>query len=236
MTPVSHASYTGSYFMLSLVDQSNFKYLSVRLVQLLVSIMLLTFAQVANTKESTEESHNAAVAVIEQLHANLLEVMQAADTMDFAERYSKLEPTITESFDTPVIVKVILSRYWKDLTSQKRENFIHLFNRQTIATYASRFDSYGDEIFEIKTVEQLKKGRLLVRSEIRSKGESPINLDYLMHNNNGNWFIISVIADGVNDLSLKRAEYSAVIKKNGYENLVTNIEKKIVEMENRKDK
>ena len=65
MTPVSHASYTGSYFMLSLVDQSSFKYLSVRLVQLLVSIMLLTFAQVANTKESTEESHNAAVAGIE---------------------------------------------------------------------------------------------------------------------------------------------------------------------------
>lgn len=222
--------------MRSLVDQGNFKYISVRLVRLLVSIMLLTFAQVANTNEPTEESHDAAVAVIEQLHTNLLEVMQAADTMSFAERYSKLEPTITESFDTPVIVKVILSRYWKNLTNQKQENFIQLFNRQTIATYASRFDSYSDEIFAIKTVEQLKKGRLLVRSEIRSKGESPVNLDYLMHNNNGNWFIISVIADGVNDLSLKRAEYSAVIKKNGFENLVTNIEKKIVEMENRKDK
>lgn len=222
--------------MRSLVDQGNFKYISVRLVRLLVSIMLLTFAQVANTKEPTKESHDAAVAVIEQLHTNLLEVMQAADTMSFAERYSKLEPTITESFDTPVIVKVILSRYWKNLTNQKQENFIQLFNRQTIATYASRFDSYSDEIFAIKTVEQLKKGRLLVRSEIRSMGESPVNLDYLMHNNNGSWFIISVIADGVNDLSLKRAEYSAVIKKNGFENLVTNIEKKIVEMENRKDK
>lgn len=215
-----------------LVDQGNFKYISVRLVRLLVSIMLLTFAQVASTKEPTKESHDAAVAVIDQLHTNLLEVMQAADTMSFSERYSKLEPTITESFDTPVIVKVILSRYWKNLTNQKRENFIHLFNRQTIATYASRFDSYSDEIFAIKTVEQLKKGRLLVRSEIRSKGESPVDLDYLMHNNNGSWFIISVIADGVNDLSLKRAEYSAVIKKNGFENLVTNIEKKIVEMEN----
>ena len=222
--------------MRSLVDQGNFKYISVRLVRLLVSIMLLTFPQVANTNELTEESHDAAVAVIEQLHTNLLEVMQAADTMSFAERYSKLEPTITESFDTPVIVKVILSRYWKNLTNQKRENFIQLFNRQTIATYASRFDSYSDEIFAIKTVEQLKRGRLLVRSEIQSKGESPVNLDYLMHNNNGSWFIISVIADGVNDLSLKRAEYSAVIKKNGFENLVTNIEKKIVEMENRKDK
>ena len=222
--------------MVSPVVQNKFTPLSVLLMRLLVSITLLTFSQFALaeelTEETTEESHNAAIEIVEHLHTNLLEVMQAADTMNFAERYLKLEPTITESFDTPVITKVILSRYWKDLSNEQQEDFIHLFNRQTIATYASRFDSYTDEIFEIKTVEQLKKGRLLVRSEIRSKGESPVHLDYLMHNNNGNWFIISVIADGVNDLSLKRAEYSTVIKRDGYENLVANIEKKIVDMEN----
>jgi len=222
--------------MVSPVDQNKFTPLSVLLMRLLVSIPLLTFSQhalaVELAEETTEESHNAATEIVEHLHTNLLEVMQAADTMNFAERYLKLESTITESFDTPVITKVILSRYWKGLSHEQQEDFIHLFNRQTIATYASRFDSYTDEIFEIKTVEQLKKGRLLVRSEIRSKGESPVHLDYLMHNNNGNWFIISVIADGVNDLSLKRAEYSTVIKRDGYENLVANIEKKIVDMEN----
>ena len=222
--------------MLSIVDHRKFTHLSVLFIRLLFSIALLTFSQAAISEELAEESYDVAIEVIEKLHTSLLEAMQTADTTNFAERYSKLEPTITESFDTPVIVKVILSRYWKDLTNKQRENFIHLFNRQTIATYASRFDSYSDEIFKTKTVEQLKKGRLLVRSEIRSKGESPVNLDYLMHNNNGNWYIISVIADGVNDLSLKRVEYSTVIKKNGYENLVTNIEKKIAEMENRKDK
>ncbi len=222
--------------MHSLVDHRKITHLSDLFLRLLVPIALLTFGQAAISEELAEESSDVAIEVIEKLHTSLLEVMQAADTMNFAERYSKLESTITESFDTPVIVKVILSRYWKDLTNEQRENFIHLFNRQTIATYASRFDSYSDEIFKTKTVEQLKKGRLLVRSEIRSKGESPVNLDYLMHNNNGNWYIISVIADGVNDLSLKRVEYSTVIKKNGYENLVTKIEKKIAEMENRKDK
>lgn len=218
--------------MLSLVGHRKFTHLSILFMQFLVSITLLTFAQAAKT----EESYDAAIEVIEKLHTSLLEVMRAANTMSFAMRYSKLEPTITESFDTPVIVKVILSRYWKDLTNVQRENFIHLFNRHSITTYASRFDSYSDEIFKTKTVVQLKRGRLLVRSEIQSNSESPVNLDYLMHNNNGNWYIISVIADGVNDLSLKRVEYSTIIEKNGYEKLVTNIERKIAEIENTKAK
>ena len=226
--------------MVSPVDQNIFIPLSVLLMRLLVSITLLTFSQFALAdelaEETTEESRNAAIEIVEQLHTNLLEVMQTADTMSFAERYAKLEPTISESFYTPLIAKVILSRYWKDLTQEQQTDFIDLFNRQSTATYASRFDSFDDEVFKIKTVEQLKKGRLLIRSEIQSKGEDPVNLDYLMHNNNGNWYIISVIADGVNDLSLKRAEYSAIIKENGYEYLVTSIEQKITDLRNKNDK
>ena len=222
--------------MVSPVDQNKFTSLSVLLMRLLVSITLLTFSQFALAEEPTEKSHDEAIKVVEHLHTNLLEVMQAAETMSFAERYAKLEPTISEIFDTPLIVKVILSRYWKDLTQQQQANFIDLFNRQSISTYASRFNSFNDEIFAIKTVGQLKKGRLLVRSEIQSNDGSATSLDYLMQNNNGNWYIISVIADGVNDLSLKRAEYSTIIKKNGYENLVKDIEKKVEEMETRKDK
>ena len=222
--------------MVLCADKSKLLSLPVLSMRLLVSITLLTFSQVATTEESAKESYDEAIEIVEQLHVNLLEVMQAADTMSFAERYSRLEPTIIGSFDTPVIAKVILSRYWKDLTKQQQVYFIELFNRQTVATYASRFNSFDDEIFRTKTVEQLKKGRILVRSEIQSSKGDPINLDYLMHKNNDSRFIISVIADGVNDLSLKRAEYSTIIKKSGYENLLMNIEKKITEMENKKDK
>ena len=226
--------------MISHEDQNHCFYLSVLLMRLLVSFMLLTFSSLATTKEMVEETsyeaQDAAIEIVEQLHMNLLEVMQAGDSLSFAERYAKLEPTITASFDTPAIAKVILSRYWKDLTQEQQENFIDLFNRQSIATYASRFNSFSGEIFEIKTVEQLKKGRLLVRSEIQSANGSSVSLDYLTHRNISKWYIISVIAGGVNDLSLKRAEYSAIIKEDGYEDLVKDIEKKVEEMKNRKDR
>lgn len=221
--------------MAAFINSKNFLHWPVPLVQFFIAGILLVLSQSAFTKETTDDSYDAAIEVVEQLHTILVRVMQAADSMEFSERYSTLEPVITESFDTPVIAKVILSRYWKSLTDQQKEDFIRLFNQQTIATYASRFNDFDGEVFKTKTVEQLRKGRILVRSEIQSQNGDSVNLDYLMHKHNGNWRIISVIADGVNDLSLKRAEYSAVIKKNGYENLVTNIEKKVTEMENKRD-
>ena len=46
----------------------------------------------------------------------------------------------------------------------------------------------------------------------------------------GEWMIISVIANGVNDLSLKRAEYAAVLKERGYDGLVADLNKKIATM------
>ena len=219
--------------MVAFINARKFSYWPVPLLQFFIASILLVLSQSAFTDEATVDSYDAAIEVVEQLHTVLLRVMQAADSMEFSERYSILEPVITESFDTPVIAKVILSRYWKNLTDKNKEDFIHLFNQQTIATYASRFDGFNNDVFTTIKVEQLKKGRILVRTEIQSNGESPVKLDYLMHQNNEQWFIISVIADGVNDLSLKRAEYSTIIKKNGYEYLVTNIEKKITDMENR---
>ena len=52
----------------------------------------------------------------------------------------------------------------------------------------------------------------------------------MVNKDGGKWYIISVIADGINDLSLKRAEYAAIINDKGFTNLVNEIENKIKEL------
>ena len=72
---------------------------------------------------------------------------------------------------------------------------------------------------------------MLVRTELRRPGDDSVSLDYLLHEKQGKWYIISVSADGVNDLSLKRAEYAAVIREKGYTGLIDAILFKIEGME-----
>ena len=158
--------------------------------------------------------------------------MQQSDTLGYQARFNQLALVISSLFDTPLIVKVILSRYWRKLTELQKSSFIEMFNQLSIATYASRFNDYNDEQFREVSKEVLKKGRLLIKTELLRVKKEPIKLNYLMHQKDGNWLIISVIANGVNDLSLKRAEYAAVIRAKGFDGLVTEIERKIEQMEN----
>ncbi len=170
-------------------------------------------------------------SAVEDLHATLLKVMKNAAELGYQGRYEELKPVITSLFDTPLISKVILSRYWDDLDDSQKNEFISLFNRLSTATYASRFDGYNGEEFHETGVEELRKGRRLVKTELRRRNKKPVKLDYLVHRSEGRWQIISVIADGVNDLSLKRAEYAVVIKDKGYDGLLEDIQSKIRDME-----
>jgi len=187
-------------------------------------------ALLAGTLPPAVAQETAAVAVVEELHAVLIRVMKEADSLGYQGRYDMLAPVIQSSFDTPLISKVILSRYWNELNERQQRDFIALFSRLSIATYASRFDEYSGQSFRTTGVEQLRKERLLIRTELINPGEETVQMDYLMQQNNGRWYIISVIANGINDLSLKRAEYAAIINNKGFNQLVAEIEKKIQDM------
>jgi ABC-type transport system involved in resistance to organic solvents, auxiliary component len=127
-----------------------------------VGLFLLLLPSFANSEVS------ASAAVVEKLHATLIDVMKHAGNLGFQGRYDALAPVIESSFDTRLISQVILSRYWKELTPEQQRQFLAIFNRLSISTYASRFDSYSDESFKTLGVEEMKKGRQLVTSELAS--------------------------------------------------------------------
>ena len=195
-----------------------------KLLKILFLAFLVCVSRVALPGE------NDAVKLVEGFHETLLDVMKNADSLGYQGRFDRLAPSFNEKFDIPLISQVILSRYWNELSPEQQQNFIHLFMKLSISTYASRFDKYDGEEFKTTGVEELKKGRLLVRTEFIRKNEESVKFDYLLHQKDGNWYIISVIANGVNDLSVKRSEYGTIINDRGFDSLVGEIERKIEEL------
>lgn len=185
----------------------------------------------ANPLWAETEQEQAIQAPVNQLHEALISIMKSADSSSFQERYALLENIIIKNFNTPLISRVILSRYWKSLGEEAQTNFKALFNRLTVATYVNRFDSFNGESFNNLSIESMKKNRFMVKTEFIRIDEKPVSFNYIVQNDKEQWKVISVIANGINDLSLKRAEYSSVIKEQGFDVLITSLKEKISDLE-----
>ncbi len=76
------------------------------------------------------------------------------------------------------------------------------------------------------------KEQVLVRSQLIQADGKAVNFDYVMRQGaSHHWKIINILADGVSDLALKRAEYSAIIQRDGFSALLSLLEQKIIQAE-----
>ena len=170
---------------------------------------------------------SAAAQVVKKLHAELLEVMKRAKALGYKGRYQRLAPLVASSYDFPFISKLVVGRYWSEFSPEQKEQFVNTFTKLSIATYANQFAGYGGEHFKTISAEESTRGRLLIKTVlIKSNGEE-VELDYMLHQKEGQWQIINVIAQGVSDLSLKRAQYTSYLKKEGFDALLQRLNEKI---------
>ena len=170
---------------------------------------------------------DSATQLIENLHAELLTVMKQANELGYEGRYQRLDPIVTSSYDLPFIAKFVMGRHWQTLNEEQRSEFVEIFTKLSIATYAANFSGYSGERFKTMSNQELRKGRVLVKTVLVRSSGGEVTLDYVLHQRENRWRIINAIAEGVSDLSLKRADYSAYFKKKGFNALITKLNEKI---------
>jgi phospholipid transport system substrate-binding protein len=155
--------------------------------------------------------------------------MRDADSLGYQGRVQALNGVLAETFDFTTIGRIVTGNsaaQWNALDDVQRSRFLEVFAQLSAATYASNFDGYSGEAFKTLAVEE-KRGNVLVKTAIVKSDGDQVTLDYVVRENNGVWQIVNVIASGVSDLSLKRADYTAVIKSEGLDSLIGKLTDKV---------
>jgi phospholipid transport system substrate-binding protein len=178
---------------------------------------------------SSSAGDRDAIEVIENLHATLLAVMKDGAKIGYRGRYDRLEPVIKASFDLPFIARTAVGRYWETFHQGQKTAFVETFIRLSIGTYAANFDTYSGERFKVTSAKELGGGRILIHSQLTKSDGGEVEFDYILHRMDHQWCIINVIADGVSDLALKRADYSAFLKNKGFDALLDKLNEKIAQ-------
>jgi len=161
---------------------------------------------------------------IDVLHDTLLEAMRHGGT--HAERVAIVEPVVVALYDFETIARVSVGREWSKIGADGQQRLVDLLRRLSLATYADRFDSFAGQRFEREGVVTGKSGTVVKAVIVRSNGER-VALHYYFRNDR----IFNVVADGVSDLALRRADYGSILRREGFAALLGHIERNIAELQ-----
>ena len=147
--------------------------------------------------------------VVSEFHEVLLssKMMEAA----FDERYEVLDEAVGKAFDITTITRISLGKSWREQSAEERRGFSVLLRELIVATYTSRFSSFNDQRFELIEATEVRDGRWVVKTHLVKKDGGIVRLDYYFRDG----LVFNVVADGVSDLSLRRADYASIIGSEG---------------------
>lgn len=190
--------------------------------RVLVALMLLLFV---STGAAAQPAASGPSAVIQRLDDTLLDVMRNAQRLGYQGRYQRLAPVLTEVYNFPAMAQLAVGpENWNNFTPEQRQRFIDAFTRMSISTYAARFDGYSGESFRIIS-EEPQRGGVLVKTQLVRPADEPVALNYVMRQFDGRSRIIDVFLEGTfSELSRYRAEYTSVLRRQGYDALINQLE------------
>lgn len=170
--------------------------------------------------------------VIRNLNGLFIGVMQKAETLGYDGRYKALEPGLTSAYDLAEMTRVAAGRHWRNLSDTQKQQLIAAFQDYSIATYAARFDGFGGERFEILDEQPAPGGATRVDNQIVLHGGEAIRIDYLLRQTQGRWRIIDVyLKSSVSELAVRRAEFTDILAKSGFDGLIALLEAKIAALQ-----
>ena len=93
---------------------------------------------------------------------------------------------------------------------------------QQAAHYASQFDDFSGERFEVLQTVAQPGGAKLVKTQIVQSNGKTVALNYLMRAGGSEWKIVDVYLDGtISELASRRAEFGAILKSGGPDALIS---------------
>lgn len=175
---------------------------------------------------------DAAVDVVDALHAQLIKTMKSASHTTIDQRYEELQPVLERSFDFQRMIGIAAGSYWSSADEQQQKALLDAFSQLSIMTYASRFNGYSGETFEVLGERPGVRDTVFVDTRLNRTDAPAVPITYVLAQKNGEWRIIDVLLDrSISELAVRKSEYNQVLRDGGTPALVKTLEAKTKELQ-----
>lgn len=132
------------------------------------------------------------------------------------QKVARFRDLLNDNFAVRSIGRWVLGRYWRKATYAERSEFLTLFENLIVINYVNRFEKYSGETLTVTKTVVKKAGDVIVFTQIsRSEGVKPINVDWRVRTDKGEYKIVDVIVEGISMGQTQRSEFASVIRQTG---------------------
>jgi phospholipid transport system substrate-binding protein len=129
-------------------------------------------------------------------------------------RVTRFEGLVSTYYDMPTIASLVVGPAWASTSAADKTAAIAALTRHSAVSLARNFASYGGERFTIDPNVTTRGPSRVVKLTIASGNSSNVLL-YQMRESGGSWRIIDVVASGVSQLAVQRADLAGIVASGG---------------------
>jgi phospholipid transport system substrate-binding protein len=138
-----------------------------------------------------------------------------------AERQERLHALADQVFDWQEIARRALAVHWRQRTPQEQEEFVRLFRELVENTYLNRLEAAVQEKREVQyTNEQVEGSRGVVKTNVVTRRNQQVPIEYRLHKVAGQWQIYDVLVEGISLVNNYRSQFNRIITSSSYQELV----------------
>ncbi len=190
--------------------------------RLAVFLMIFCFASASFSSEE-QNIRNFINSVVQ----NALQVMSSSNA-DSAKR-NELISLFHDVVDANWMSRFAIGSEWKNLSETQREDYTSSYEKYVECLYVEKFKIYdGRQENQIISIKELPRGQASVETKITAvRGERDVTMLYrLRKDQNNNWKVIDIIAEGISLMTTQRSDFKSEILQHGIESLIQNMKEK----------
>lgn len=135
---------------------------------------------------------------------------------DFAQVTEFVNGVIYPHTDFDKIAPLVLGKHWKTASAKEQERFKHEFQTLLIRTYSRAFVEYTDWSMRFMPIEMSGEAtKIIVKTQVLQPGLQPVDVNYRMFLNKGEWKVYDIMIDGVSLVTNYRSTFSDEIQSKG---------------------
>jgi phospholipid transport system substrate-binding protein len=158
---------------------------------------------------------------------SILEILKN-EQLDSEGKRTQMSAVINKRFDFRAMSQRTLATNWKKTTDEEKQQFVALFSQLIENSYVGRIEAYTNE--KVEYPGEKVKGRKAVVETLIITPSADVPVNYKVYQKGDQWLVYDVIIEGVSLISNYRSSYKEIVKKEGFDGLLTKMQAKIDEL------